>query len=302
MRGWVALADRLLDDEAPMLPVAPDDQDRGHDVTSSTDAQPVEGARVADERHQLGEDLDQPGPVVADVEVPGDVALDLRLAPAERDEHGEGEQLAGLHVEAGAGEVVTEAVGRQVLLDVLLVGRSVGVQGVDGVRADDLLLHRESLLRPSLRRGGRLAGQGQLDATRDEHVVRGVQEVEHLGHAHVRHGLVDDLLDLDRGDAAVSGTEHDPESCLHLHVRRRAVGRERVGGVDRGSGQRDGSLDGSERTALVAKTGGRRFRRLGQHLFVDARRRRPRRLRLARAGRRPEPRCSELPRRKLWPL
>ena len=72
-----------------------------------------------------------------------DVALDLRVAAAEGDEHGEGQQLAGRQVDAGAGVVVAEAVGRQVALDVLLVGRGGGVEPLDALVADDLLLHRE---------------------------------------------------------------------------------------------------------------------------------------------------------------
>ena len=44
-----------------------------------------------------------------------------------------------------------------------------------------------------------------------EHVVGRVQEVEHLGYAHVGDGLVDDLLGLDRGDAdRERGAEHHP--------------------------------------------------------------------------------------------
>ena len=64
-----------------------------------------------------------------------------------------------------------------------------------------LLLHRHALRRPRLWRRGRLSRQRQLDATFGEHFVGGVQEVEHLRQTDVRHGLVDDLLDLDRGDA-----------------------------------------------------------------------------------------------------
>ena len=44
-------------------------------------SQRVEAARVADEREQLGDDLDQPAAVVADVEVAGDVALTCGSQP-----------------------------------------------------------------------------------------------------------------------------------------------------------------------------------------------------------------------------
>jgi hypothetical protein len=55
--------------------------------------------------------------------------------------------------------VVAEAVGRQEPLDVLLVGRRIGVEGVDPVGADDLPLYREAALVAGLGLGRRLAGQ-----------------------------------------------------------------------------------------------------------------------------------------------
>src|SRR3954468_2650547 len=70
------------------------------------------------------------------------------VGAAERDQHGEGEQLAGSDVDAGTGVVVAEAVGRQESLDVLLVGGRVGVHRVDDLGPDDLLLHRQALLGP----------------------------------------------------------------------------------------------------------------------------------------------------------
>jgi hypothetical protein len=175
------------------------------------DAQGVERARVADVRQELGEHIEQPAAVVADVAVGGDVPAQLRLAATEGGEHGEGEQLPGRDADAAAGEVVAEAVGRQEPLDVLLVGRRIGVERVDPVGADDLPLYREAALVAGLGLGRRLAGQRKLDAAVGEHVVGHVQEVEHLGHAHVRDGLVDDLLGLQRGDAhGERGAEHDP--------------------------------------------------------------------------------------------
>lgn len=84
------------------------------------------------------------------------------------------------------------------------------VEGLDPIRADDLLLHGEAQVVSALGRSRRLPGQGQLDAALGEHVVGGVQEVEDFRHADVGHGLVDDLLHLDRGDAyGQRGAEHD---------------------------------------------------------------------------------------------
>ena len=61
-------------------------------------AEPVEGARVADEGQQLGDDIDQARAIVADVEVRRHVPLHLRLAAAERDQHREREEFAGTEV------------------------------------------------------------------------------------------------------------------------------------------------------------------------------------------------------------
>ena len=139
------------------------------------------------------------------------MALDLRFAAAERDEHREGEQLARAEVEAGAGEVVAEAVGRQESLNVLLVVWRRRVELRDGVLADDLRLHLAALLGARLGCGAGLTGQRQLDSAVGEYVVGGMQEVEYLAHAHVRDGLVDDLLGLDRSDAdGQCRTEHGP--------------------------------------------------------------------------------------------
>jgi hypothetical protein len=54
-------------------------------------------------------------------------ALHLRLASTERDKHAEGEQFACGHVDARATVMITEAVGREMALDVLLVSGSRGV-------------------------------------------------------------------------------------------------------------------------------------------------------------------------------
>src|ERR1700677_4403877 len=53
----------------------------GRDLIDSGEG--VEGAWVADERQQIGDDADQQLPVVADVEVGGRVSPHLGVAPAE---------------------------------------------------------------------------------------------------------------------------------------------------------------------------------------------------------------------------
>lgn len=70
----------------------------------------------------MAEGVDQDVASVADVEVAGDVAADLRVAAAVGDQEGEGQQFAGAQVDPAAGVVVTEAVRGEPALEVLLVG------------------------------------------------------------------------------------------------------------------------------------------------------------------------------------
>lgn len=74
-------------------------------------------------------DVDEPGPVVADDEVPFDMALHLRVAATESNEHGEGDQLAGGQINPGPGGVITEAVGGPVTLNACCVEEVVLVVG-----------------------------------------------------------------------------------------------------------------------------------------------------------------------------
>src|ERR1035441_10231426 len=82
----------------------------------------------------------------------------------QRDQHREGEQLTGLDVDAGAGVVVPEAVGRQQPLAVHLVLRRRGVHLIDPLVAHDLLLDGQPFLRTGLGCGRRLAFERELDA------------------------------------------------------------------------------------------------------------------------------------------
>ena len=168
--------------------------------------QPVERARVADERQQLGQHGQQRGAVVADVEVARDVARHLRVGAAERDEHREGQQFPGLQVDAAsarrsrrsswptgtAGSAPRRPARRRTCPPTLSL-------------ADDPVLHGQADFRTGLRSRRRLRGQRQLDAPLGEDLVGGVQEVEHLGQPDVRDGLVDDLLHLDRASRRRSG-------------------------------------------------------------------------------------------------
>jgi hypothetical protein len=109
---------------------------------------------------ELGQDIDETSAVVADIEVRGDMALDLRFASTERDEHAEGEKLTGGYLDADARVLVAEALGRKVALDVqLIVGRG-GVEVLDDIAPDDLLLDRNALFLAVLGRGRGLARHG----------------------------------------------------------------------------------------------------------------------------------------------
>jgi hypothetical protein len=124
----------------------------------ATSALSVRG--VTDEREQLGDDGDEDAAAVADVEVGGDVAADLRVGATECDKVGEGEQLAGLDVDAAAGVVVAEAVRRKQLMEVPLVLRCGRVHAINGLGADDLPFHRQPFLEPRVRSRGRLPFKG----------------------------------------------------------------------------------------------------------------------------------------------
>lgn len=134
---------------------------------------------------------------------------DLRVRPAQRRQQCERDQLPGGDVEPVARVVVAEAVRSEVALDVLLVGGRRGAHRVDALVAHDLLLHPEPELGASLRGGGRLRRQRQLDPARAEHPVRQPDEGEGARQPGVRRGLVEHLLRLDRGDAGIErGAEH----------------------------------------------------------------------------------------------
>ena len=89
------------------------------------------------------------------------MTLGLGLAPAERDEHREREQLAGPDVDAGAGVVVAEAVRRQVAAGMCISSSARGgIHLIDALVADDLLLDGQALLR----RGSRASSWTALRA------------------------------------------------------------------------------------------------------------------------------------------
>src|ERR1035438_1751686 len=185
----------------PMLPVAPTTSTmmRGMIMASPScsasqrpprsrpgdlidDPQPVERAGIPDEWQELGQDVDEPCAVVADVEVCGDMAFDLRFASTERDEHTEGEQLACRQVDTGARVVIAKAVCRQIVLDVHLAFGRGCVKLLDNIAADNPLFDRKPLLFAVLRRGRGLRREGQLHASLGEHIVGGVDEIEDLCH------------------------------------------------------------------------------------------------------------------------
>src|SRR5450432_1305490 len=175
------------------------------------DSQGIEHARIADEWEQLRQDIDQPCAVIADMEVRHDMAPHLRFASTECHKHAEREQLACGHIDARARVMITETVGREIALYMLLISRSRGVEFLHDIVADNLLLNRETLLRAVFRRGRGLARQGQLDASLGEHFIGGLDEVKHSGDPYVRHGLVQNLLGLNWSDPDVERrAEHGP--------------------------------------------------------------------------------------------
>ena len=57
-------------------------------------AERIESARIADERQQLRNNINQSCTRVAHAQIRGDVALGLRLTSAKGNQHAEGEQFA----------------------------------------------------------------------------------------------------------------------------------------------------------------------------------------------------------------
>ena len=142
-------------------------------------------------------------------EVGGDVALDLRFAAAQCDEHGEGQQFAGRQVEAGAGAWSPKQLADRYRWMWLSSGASAYMAST--ASAPTICFCTARPLRAGLRSGGGLRRQRQLDAAVGEHLVGDVQEVETLAMPTYGHRLVHDLLGLDRCDPdGERGPEHDP--------------------------------------------------------------------------------------------
>jgi hypothetical protein len=150
------------------------------------------------------------------------VAPDLRVAPAEGGEHGEGDQLPHRDTDPIAGEVVAEAVRGQEPLEVQLILGRRRVHVLHPVRAGDPLLQRPALTRACVGRGGGLSVERQPHPTLCEDVVGRVDEVEGLAHPRVGNGLVHDLPGLDRCDAGgEGGAQHDPVLAERLTANER---------------------------------------------------------------------------------
>src|SRR5271166_3049589 len=98
-----------------------------------------------------------------------------------------------------------------------LIFSSRGVELLDSICADDLALNLAAFVEASLCGRCRLAGKWQLDAAFGEHFVGDVKEVVDLGHAHIRHSLVDNLFYLNWSDADDERrAEHYPELAQRL--------------------------------------------------------------------------------------
>jgi hypothetical protein len=150
------------------------------------------------------------------------VAPDLRVAPAQGSEHGEGDQFPHRDTDPVAGEVVAEAVRGQEPLEVQFVLGRRRVHALHPVRAGDLLLHRPAPTRACARRGGGLSVERQPYPALCEDVVGRVDEVEGLAHPRVGNGLIDDLLGLDRCDSGgEGGAQHDPVLAERLAANER---------------------------------------------------------------------------------
>ena len=122
------------------------------------------------------------------------MALDLRLAAAQRDEHREGQQLALPRIEPRAGLVVAEAVGREGALQGEQVGGRSFIHAVDGL-AEERLLEGEPLFEPLVTGDGRTALERERDAPSDQQPVLEAEQPLDPCEADVGGGVVEHLLD-----------------------------------------------------------------------------------------------------------
>ena len=128
----------------------------------------------------------------------------LRLAPALRDEQAERDHLALRVIEPRARVVIAEAVLGQPAVD---MARFLGTRLVEvgHILAEQVhLLPYARLQTRALRRGG-LALKRQRHQAVLQQLVHRVQKRQHAAHAHVRRGLVHQLLHFHRRDAHVEG-------------------------------------------------------------------------------------------------
>ena len=97
------------------------------------------------------------------------------------------------------------------------IRRRRGVQLVDALATDDLLLDLTAPLEDDSLASSATGRQRERHAALGEHLVRGVDEIEHLGQSHVRDRLIDDLLRLHRRDADLSAapsiTRYSRRAC-----------------------------------------------------------------------------------------
>ena len=145
------------------------------------------------------------------------MSLELRFAAAQRKQHRKRQQLARPGIQPAASDVITETIHRQVILYVFLALGGRFAQGVDMSCAENGLLDGQSPFEPRPGRGRRLSFERKRHAARHQHIVGDMYEIEHLGHPHVRHRLVEDFLRLDGRHAGVERPcEHRPELGLPL--------------------------------------------------------------------------------------
>lgn len=159
----------------------------------------VKVAGIANVRQALGDDTEQKVLAVSDVHIALGVGDKLWFAAALRQQEAEGDHLALLQVESGAGIVVAEAVIRKPA--VYVPGFTCFVH----VLAEDFRLRGDAFFKAVFRGGGCLGGQRKRDAA---HFKRGgsrLHKGEHTPISEVVRSLIDSFHDLNGGDAAVEG-------------------------------------------------------------------------------------------------
>ena len=116
--------------------------------TSAKTRQGVQRPWKPDKRQALGKSINQRLTGVPHAQIGSGMSLGLGFASAEAADGAEGDKLPHFQIQCSSGVEVSEAVGGEVVLNVLQFRWRIGAHSVDGVRSENFLLDGEALFKP----------------------------------------------------------------------------------------------------------------------------------------------------------